>query len=125
MLLATKITVNGSTTVGKYNYTFPGFKGIDYDYQTTWNISIVYPFPNATADNSSVPVDGLKVDTLVGLHYNKSDSTCSHEYVYDIQHKNTTVANRGRCPTSAAGRLSTGSGLLVVVTALALSAFLA
>ena len=122
MLLATKITVNSSTTVGKYNYTFPGFKGIDYGYQTTWNISIVYPFPNATIANSSVPDDELKVDTLVGLHYNKSDSTCSHNYVYDVQHK--TVSDGGNCPTSAGGRLASGNALLVVVVAVAFSIFL-
>ena len=124
MLLATKITVNSSTNVGKYNYTFPGFKGIDYSYQTTWNISIVYPFPNATAANSSVPDDELKVDTLVGLHYNKSDSACSHNYVYDVQHRNTTVSDGGNCPTSAAGRLASGNGLLVIVVAVAFSIFL-
>ena len=124
VLLATKITVNSSTKVGKYNYTFPAFKGIDYGYQTTWNISIVYPFPNATVGNSSVPVDGLKVDALVGLHYDKSDSACSQNYVYDVQHRTVTVADRGHCPTSAAGRLATGSGLLAVVAAVAFSTFL-
>ena len=117
--LATNITANTTTTSASYNYTFPGLKGIDYDYRNIYHLGVVPILPNKTYDRDA----NLSVTVLV--NNNHSTKGCVHDCTYDVSNLLTIIKHRGDCKENGAGSVVAGNGLLAMVVAVGFSVFLA